>query len=68
MLGDVSLIWKHFHEFFFSQFFSTIFLVKSNLSKVKKCETETFWQVYHPNFLENKTASKPSKPTIFYVP
>ena len=40
---------QHFHEFF-TQFFLTIFLVKSKLSTTKKCKSPTFSQVFHQFF------------------
>ena len=40
---------QHFHEFF-TQFFLTIFLVKSKLSTAKKSKTITFSQVFHPKY------------------
>ena len=41
---------QHFHEFF-SQYFLTIFLMKSKLSTAKKSKTTTFSRVFPPNFL-----------------
>ena len=38
---------QHFHEFF-TQFFLTIFLVKSKLSTGKQSKTTTFSRVFHP--------------------
>ena len=38
---------QHFHEFF-TQFFLTIFLVKSKLSTAKNSKTRTFSRVFHP--------------------
>ena len=46
-LSKNSISTKPFHEFF-TQIFSTIFLVKSKLSTAKKSKTTTFSRVFHP--------------------
>ena len=53
-LSNNSILTKtqHFHEFF-TQFFLTIFLVKSKLSTAKKSKTTTFSRVFHPKKIDN---------------